>query len=542
MPIPNVWSAAAAIGAGQHRPNQSQCSSTTPPESSHAFPGAVTSQPGPAAWDGLYGGQEQALHTAEGGAMDRRGFLSLGMIAAATTVVGSDSAFYTNPRGMQGDSAFSLVPARRADALCQSYCINTKLFYQASVYSHTDAVIDLLKDLGARIVRERVTTGNSLGARQQQYAMPRLADAGTRWHGTVGEIDDWRNATAANKEVMGFLSSFYGRRLGIGLRHLMHSFGGCNEVDGPVVNGHTDPRWAAHARIMQKALWRQAKANPLTRGIPVAGPSTRTDVTARRATRLGDLSAWCDRFGNAHMYNRGGSPTREIDEHLAILRRCFPDANRWIFCETGYNNSPQDNTGRTVPEAASATYAIRGICDFFKRNAIYGRFELLDDPDAINDTTQSSINRTAEREAHFGLVAMTKDTVKAATPDTWRKKPEFFATKRFLSLLSDRGSAFSPEGLRMKVTGGGPDLQRLLLQKRDGRHFLVLWRDVEVATPYPEGRSLRVRPDDVTVELLRSRPVAVYEPGRRSSRVASWSDTSRITVPLAGELKVIELG
>ena len=48
---------------------------------------------------------------------------------------------------------------------------------------------------------------------------------------------------------------------------------------------------------------------------------------------------------------------------------------------TGYNNSPQDNLGRSIPEWALAVYAIRGVCNFFRRDTVYGRFELLDDPD-----------------------------------------------------------------------------------------------------------------------------------------------------------------
>ncbi len=424
-----------------------------------------------------------------------------------------------------------------AEELCASYCLNTKTYFTDTVYGQTDAVVDLVKELGVRTVRERIVVGSSTAARTQQQAMLELANAGVRWHGTVAELNDWPRAAEANREVMDVLASVYAPQLGGNLRALMHSFGGCNEVDGT-----SDLEWAAHARLMQQALWEQAKANPLTRGILVAGPSTRTDVTPARAAELGDVSAWCDRFANAHMYNRGESPTRNIDEHMAILAPCFPDAERWIFSETGYNNSPQDDAGQTVPEAASATYAIRGICDFFRRGAIYGRFELLDDPDRIAMRSQVSINETADLEAHFGLVAMTEGSVSTATPDTWRKKPEFLATQRFLKLLSDRGSSFHPAGLAMRITGGSDDLQQLLVQKRNGKHYILLWRDVDVATRYPEGRTLRVPPDVVTVELDRTRTVRVYEPATSLDPVAARPHTASVSISLAGELVVIEVG
>ncbi len=434
------------------------------------------------------------------------------------------------------DRGFSVFPASMAEDLCASYCLNTKTYFTSTVYGQTAAVVDLVRELGVRIIRERIVAGSSTAARTQQQAMLDLANSGVRWHGTVAELADWPNAAEANREVMEVLASVYGPQLGGDLSALMHSFGGCNEVDGTF-----DPKWAAHARVMQQALWEQAKTNPLTRDIPVAGPSTRSDVTPARATELGDLSAWCDRFANAHMYNRGKSPTRNIDAHMAILAPCFPHAERWIFSETGYNNSLQDNAGQTVPEAASATYAVRGICDFFRRGAIYGRFELLDDPDVINMRSQASINSTADLEAHFGLVAMTEGSVSTATPDTWRKKPEFFATQRFLKLLSDRGSSFHPAGLAMRITGGSNDLQQLLVQKRDGKHYILLWRDVDVATTYPEGRSLRVHPDVVTVDLERAHTVAVYEPATSLHPVAARPHTRSVSVSLAGELVAIEV-
>ncbi len=477
-------------------------------------------------------------------AVQRRDLLTLGLTSLAALRLPSAANAVEAPalgRTAPAAAALPMMAARPADAVCDAYMVNTKLFYSGRVYEHTDAVVDLLKELGVRIVRERVTTGTSRGSRNQRRAMIELADAGVRWHGTVGGLADWRQATEVNRAVMRHLESYYKPRVGGDLSALMHSFGGCNEIDGAVLNGKNDPEWAEHARIMQKALWRAAKGNSATRGIPVAGPSTRTDVTRTRARELGDLGAFCD-LGNAHMYNGGTSPTRNIDAHLDILSECFPDPDGWIFTETGYSNSPQDNANRSVPESASATYVPRGICDFFKRRAVYGRFELLDDPDAIDYTNQTTINRTADRNAHFGLVAMAEDTVRDADPRTWRKKPEFYATKRFLSLMSDRGRSFTPDGMRLELSGGGRDLQHQLVQKRNGTHYLLLWRDVEVAKPYPDGDSIRVDPVRVTVRMGTERPTAVYEPRRSDRPEATYSARSSLDVRVAGDLLVVEIG
>ena len=120
------------------------------------------------------------------------------------------------------------------------------------------------------------------------------------------------------------------------------------------------------------------RTHPLLRDVPIAGPSTRTDVSPERAAELGDLSAVGD-WGNAHLYPKGGNPAR-ASTPAGILSPVFPDVPLWIVTETGYNDSLTE-VGRTVPEEAAATYAVRGICDYFVRDAVYGRFELLDDPD-----------------------------------------------------------------------------------------------------------------------------------------------------------------
>lgn len=471
--------------------------------------------------------------------MKRREFLSAMGLGTAGAVLAPGGAA-ASATATVSSKAPAPMAARMADALCSSYMMNTKIFYANTAYGHTEAVMDLLTELGVRVIRERVTTGTSLGTKNQLYAMPRLADRGVKWHGTVCNLEDWRNASAANKQVMDFMTTRYAPVMGGSLSGLMHSFGGCNEVDGPGRDGHVDPDWAAHARLMQRALYEQAKGNRLTAGIPVAGPSTRTDFSTYKAQQLGDLSQWSE-LGNGHLYNKGTSPTREIDGHLQILDPCFPGLQKYIFTETGYNNSPQDNLGRTVPEDASAIYAVRGIADYFQRDAMYGRFELLDDPDVIDSSSQARINATANREAHFGLVAMTKETVRESTPDTWRKKPEFYATQRLLQRLADRGPAFSPAPLKMALQSAS-DVKHVLLQKRNGKHYLLLWRDVEISKTYPEATKIKVGAVQVTVQLETARPFRVWGPNRQDELLRTHSSRRSLDVNVRGDLKIIEIG
>ncbi|CAN5414564.1 hypothetical protein BH24ACT12_BH24ACT12_16140 [soil metagenome] len=138
--------------------------------------------------------------------MIRRDFLSLGVATLATTTLPVRTAAAVAPTTLP--AALTTMLARMADDVCDSYMVSTKLFYKNSVYGYTDAVVNLLKDLGVRIVRERLMTGTSIGTSKQKSAMIALAKSGCRWHATIGTLPDWRNATAVNRNAMNILSSY----------------------------------------------------------------------------------------------------------------------------------------------------------------------------------------------------------------------------------------------------------------------------------------------------------------------------------------------
>lgn len=471
--------------------------------------------------------------------IDRRCFLAVGLAAMAVPV-GQRMLGPTASGVVQlATEGLQAVPARMADEICDSYLVNTRCLYGDTVYKYTDAVVQLVQELGARVVRERVVPKpGTTNALRQQRAMSTLAASGVRWHATVGELANWSNAAAVNQGVIDYLTRTYTPQVGGDLSSLLHSFGGCNEVDPPDLSASSD--WATQARIMQQALWEAARGTAATETVTVAGPSFRSELTPEEAGLIGDLSAWSE-LGHGHYYPKGTSPSRGFDAYLEVLRTVYPQSDRWLISESGYNNSPSNN-GPTVPEGAAATYVLRGICDYFNRNAIYGRFELLDDPDQIDYTSQRSINRTAEREAHYGMVAMTKTRVGTALPGTWRKKPEFYAVQRLLSLMSDKGPGFPPEPQVMAIAGAPGDMQQTLVQKRDGRHYLLLWRDVVVSTTKRPHQPVAVTPAQVNVTLELPRPVTVHSPATRAEPLATLAPTDSFDVSLAGDLLVVELG
>jgi hypothetical protein len=132
-------------------------------------------------------------------------------------------------------------------------------------------------------------------------------------------------------------------------------------------------------------------------------------------------------------------------------------------------------------EALSATYAPRALLEFWlagaKRTYIY---ELADFSSSV----------------FFGLIR-----------DDGTPKPAFYAISNLLTLLKDPGPPITPDSLSYSISGAGPQLHQLLLEKRDGSHYLALWieapgMDASTLTP------MTVPLQDVQV-LLGRFPAAV---------------------------------
>ncbi len=441
----------------------------------------------------------------------------------------------------------------------QHYGLNASVGFGSGIYSYTSAVIDLIAELGVRTIRTRILTVESEGTQNLRQSVTTLANTyGIRWHATcllLEDIDADYQATmgAIVKELT---TQYAPAAPGHDLSRIVASLGGPNEVNASQLLGAIGTPWYTAARTLQTTLWEQARVqNAYWSGwtaaggdrIVIAGPSTRTNTTRDELVELGDLTSVCD-AGNAHIYQRGVSPSTDLDATLAELSICFGDYP-CLVTEAGYNNSLQTNGSLTVPEWASNIYAPRAVCDFFKRGAAYFRYELLDDPDSIDFTSLATIDATADDNSHFGIVAMTANSavVSDNPPATWRKKPEFSTMQRWIDLLSDRDPTtfqpydFTPTPLTYSVTGGSA-VQQLLVQKHDGHHYLILWRDVDVYAPDPQVRSdLRatITPQLIDVTLRDQANIRIFKPASGgSASTAAPVDRLRVS---AGKTAQVDL-
>lgn len=330
------------------------------------------------------------------------------------------------------------VQARQAQTFVRSLGINTHTYYSDTVYHQRFVTIERrLRELGVGTIRE-----NLVPHRPDQYRMlNRLAAAGIDAQLILGDPT-------------------YGRA---GLRRLLAILddrlsGAVKAVEGPnEYDLSGDPRWRQRLDRYQRYLYRQVRADPALKRLPIVGPSVGQLADELLVT---DLSRYLD-YGNIHSYPDGDPPEWNLGEWLRAAARTS-GGKPVMATETGYHTALEANEGqRPVSEAAMAAYVPRTYLDYFSRGVVKTfPYELVDEfPDPGNDEPESS----------FGLLR-----------NDLSPKPAFRAMRNLVDLIADPGPGFAPGRLDFTLSGDTRDLGTLLLQKRDGRFYLALWRDTSV--------------------------------------------------------------
>lgn len=213
------------------------------------------------------------------------------------------------------------------------------------------------------------------------------------------------------------------------------------------------------------------KASGTNLGIPVAGPSFTQQSSFVSAGNISNTIT----DNNLHVYFGGRNPGSTGWGDVDAEGNSYGSFAWWLdqanidapgmpvqITETGYMAYPTTTTPFTLPESVEASYIPRTLLLAFKkgikRTYLY---ELLDEVSSPG----------------YGIVRSD------LTP-----KPAFTAVENLISNLQDKGHSFTPGKLAYSIEGGGPTLNHLLVQKRDGSFWLILWLeessfDAVTATP-----------------------------------------------------------
>lgn len=399
-------------------------------------------------------------------------------------------------------AAAAAATARPADSFVESVGVNVHLSYSDTEYGEFDRVRAALDALGVRYIRDGVGLNRS-----SVYSRFRTLGAdGVKVNVIVGDPQQrWGTGTLDQQLDM----------IDANFRSAVASLEGPNEYDI-----QDDPNWVANLRTYQQRLWEGANARPGLASLPIVGPSFASGDGPEEA---GDLSAWTDE-GNMHPYPGGEQPDRnshlESELRMAALNT---GTQRVQATETGYHNAVANTTTshRPVSERATGTYVPRLFLDYFRRGIrrtfAYELVDTGDDPISSGD--------------HFGLLR-----------NDFSEKPAFTATKRLVALLEDRGPAFTPDALSYSLQGAPSSARQLLLQKRDGSFYLVLWNQVSA---WNDESLVDLDPADPKITVQLNQPIAraeVYRPNASAAPVSTIADPgSSIPLSLSEQVTVIKL-
>jgi hypothetical protein len=270
---------------------------------------------------------------------------------------------------------------------------------------------------------------------------------------------------------------------------------GPNEWDVQSNLTYQDQRFPIATRNFQAEMYRAIQKyrhpNPAiqsqVRAIRVLTPSL---AFHQNAGKQGIVDA---DMGNLHSYPGGTSalPDRGLDDNIRSVRRLLRlPRSPLVATETGYCNdlNPQGCTNQGgVTERSAAKYATRLYLEYFLRG-VY-RTHLYN----------FSLDEWSLFLRRDGSV-----------------KPAYNAVRDFIQVLKDSGT-FSPKVLRYSLSGNTQDVKSVLLQKRDGAFYLVLWLNV-----------LSVKSDYKDVETARSLTLSL---GDRISQAKLYLPTFNGTAP-----------
>ena len=353
-------------------------------------------------------------------------YLILGAIAALILLLTATT----------GNSEQRREQARSADNFVDTIGVATHLRYLDTVYKNYDDIIKpRLQELGIRHIRDgfpladeaslnKVLDLGESGIRSTLVMDPRILD-------TAEEAVDIAKFTAPALEAVE----------------------GPNEWDVWSELSYKGVYFPEGLRQFQTELYQSLKQDPNTADVAVLSPSI---ALWWNAPEVGQIA--CD-FGTMHSYSGGEMPSGgKLDEGWIPSANLLCPNQPIVATEAGWHNAVDDEGAAQpgVSEAASSKYVPRLYLEYFNRDVKRAFiYELINSWSGDN------------QESNFGLLR-----------NDGSRKPEFNALRNLIELLADPGAPFTPDTLNYSLEGNLDAVHHTLLQKRDGKFYLILWQEV----------------------------------------------------------------
>lgn len=443
----------------------------------------VTADSGPngGAWDGAPGNYRVTATVDPEGRIDE---------------AGENNDDTTEATGEDNDYTIDLLvaeptteTAKAADALIESIGFAVHIKYIAGTPEYTDIVKPRLLESGVRYIRD--------GGQGEDFYnhLNELADYGIRSTMVMDPRDDLLPSNLVEDGILPIIDSVV-------------AVEGPNEWDAnedETYNGQTFPEGV---RAYQNELYEAVKnhPDPRVRAVDVLSPSM---ARARYSGTLGPVPA---DMGNLHSYQGGNVPTEGLEDWLTETKKIVGD-KPVVATETGWHYQlSSDCSGQpAVSEEAGAKYSTRLYLDYFNAGVVRTHLYSL------------------ELAECWGLLRNDGTPYQA-----------FYGIKNLISLLEDPGSTFTPGSLTYGLSGNVTNLKHTLLEKRDGRRYLILWVDAK-SYDTEQQKDINVPEQQVSLTFDSSvGSVRTYLPARSDTLVESYSSPD-ISLNALDEPLVLEL-
>ncbi len=392
--------------------------------------------------------------------------------------------------------------AQSAYSFTESIGINTHLNYYDRLYGNFSLVRSKLSILGVHHLRDGAQLLSDDYNQEMYGRWVQLGSIGIHFNAILDPRGSVKLATPETLRKIVELS-----------HHLVESFEGPNELD---LSGGDN--WIGDARSFQAEIYHSVKDSSDLSQIAVIAPSM---AFITNGVKVGDLSAICD-YGNLHSYPAGELPTTVFPEQPDLARNIYGQ-RPVIMTESGYHNAFGDHKDQpAISENAAAKYVSRLFLENYNhgvvRTYLYELFDELPDPGA------------EDHELHWGLVR-----------NDGSEKPAFVSLANFIALLNDGTPTTHSGTLEYGLAGDTTGIHHLLLQKHDGRFYLVLWHEV---TSYNTRLHTEVIVPPRELTLILTRPVgtaSIYYPMQGVDPANKLSNVSQLRLSVPDHPVIVEL-
>lgn len=389
--------------------------------------------------------------------------------------------------------------ARPADAFVHSIGVVTHLRYTDTPYGrYEDLIKPRLSELGIRHIRDGIPPSDSL-TKQKLLDLAKLGIKST----LVIDPRGFQQAADAVPMVQSIASSVV-------------AVEGPNELDVNRQVAYKGQVFPIGLRTFQNELYTAIKGNSTTAWLDVIAPAM---AHPQNATLVGAVSCTT---GNMHSYPGGRNPAEAIlDNQWIPAARLLCPGKPIVATETGWHNAVTDTTASQpgVSEQAARKYVPRLYLEYFnrsiKRSFLY---EFVDEKSAVL------------QEAKFGLLRYD------GSP-----KPAFTALKNLITLLKDPGPGFTTKSLDYTLGGDTTNVHRVLLQKRNGAFYLILWQEVpSFNLSTKQDVTVATRKVTLTLNTAVSKAV-IYQPVLTTNSLAQATTPRQLTLNVPDHPLIVEL-